>query len=239
MKAVSGAALAAVESEAPEGFVPGEDDGEQACRDDAWQGEREEQMIELFDGAGAIHAGGFEDFARHFFEESVKHPDDDGQVEQRVDEEQAGFGIEQVAIAKDEVDGHKDADGGHHFGGEHPEQSASGALRGEEGHGVRARDGESEREEGRAERDDDAVPGEVEVAGAFGDGLVVGEGGCEEEARDAGDGFCFCLETGEDEPENREGEGDCDGPAENGDEPFVSGFFGEHFRYRDYVRRSA
>ena len=45
-------------------------------------------------------------------------------------------------VAEQEVHRHQHADGGHHLGGQHPQQRALGALRRKEGHGVGGGDGD-------------------------------------------------------------------------------------------------
>ena len=124
-------------------------------------------------GLRAVHAAGLEYLVRHFLVEGEQHPDDDRQVHQRVDHDQAAAGVEQSGGAEQQIDWHQHADRRQHLGGQHPQQSAAGPLRRMERHGVSGRDCEQQRQDGAADRDDDAVQRERQIVGAR-EHLVVG-----------------------------------------------------------------
>ena len=179
-------------------------------------------MVELILRLRAVHAPRLEDFPRHFLEEGEEHPDDDGQVDERVDDHQPEGDVEEPHVAEDQVDGDEHADRRERLGREHPHQRVLGALADEESHGVRAGHRDHERQNRRADRDVDAVPEELEVVGALPHRDVVLQRRGEEEARRDRDGLHFGLEAGEEHPEDREEDQQGDRPCSGGDDDLAA-----------------
>ena len=202
--------------ERPEGFVPRQDDRQQHRRGDARHRHRREHIDDLVQERSPVHARGFKDVDGDLLEIGVEHPDEERQVEEQEHQADADEVVEQVQVARQEIDRHEHADRGHHFGRQHPHQEILGPLARRKGHRPGGGNGDDEAYEVRADRKNDRVRREAQIVRPRLHLEIILESPVEEqEFRRHRDRVEFALEAGQERPEDREEDQEGHDPGED------------------------
>src|ERR671915_1790756 len=190
-----------------EELVPSEDDAEESRRRDAGRGQRQDHRRELSPEPSSVDLGGLDQLAGDLDEERTQHPDGQGQVDRRVEDDQHQPRVQQIELPREypyrQDRGHDRQEPGR----DEEEEDVAPPLDRLDGQGVRRRDREREDDQRRDEHDHRRVHERLaereQAPGALGDLAVAVEGRVEIEV-----GAPVCLFLGlervEDHPEHGE-----------------------------------
>src|SRR5918992_2225081 len=192
-----------VELDGVEELVPREDDAEQSRRRDAGRGQRQDDRRELSPQPSSVDLGGLDQLAGDLDEERTQHPDGQGQVDRRVEDDQHQPRVQQIELPREYP---YRQDGGHdrqELGRDEEEEDVAPLHDRLDGQGIGRRDREGEHDERREEHDHHGVRERLaerqQAAGALGYLAVAVEGRveCELGARVR---VLLALEGGEHHP---------------------------------------